>query len=120
MATIHLTKETFKEKVYDFPSNPGGLRFKGNRPAVIDFYAQWCGPCKMMSPVMDELAEEYAGKVDIYKIDVDKESEIAAMFNVRSIPTFVFIPMNGEPKITLGATTKKDFSKIIDSTLLIK
>ncbi|NLD22083.1 MAG: thioredoxin [Bacteroidales bacterium] len=118
MATIHLTKETFIEKVYDFSKNPGSLQFKGNRPAVIDFYAQWCGPCKMMSPVMEELSEQYEGKVDIYKIDVDQESDLAAMFNVRSIPTFVFIPMNGTIKISMGATSKEDFSKKIQTNLL--
>jgi len=118
MATIHLTKETFIEKVYDFSKNPGSLQCKGNRPAVIDFYAQWCGPCKKMSPVMEELSEQYEGKVDIYKIDVDQESDLAAMFNVRSIPTFVFIPMNGTIKISMGATSKEDFSKKIQTNLL--
>ena len=102
MKAIELTTTEFQKRIYDFRANPE-WKYEGDLPAVIDFYAPWCGPCRMMGPVMESLAEEYAGKVRIYKVNVDKEKRLAAIFRVRSIPTFLFIPMSGEPKHANGA-----------------
>lgn len=113
---INLTKDTFLKKVYDYDNNPDP-EFLGDRPAVIDFFATWCGPCKMMAPVLDELAEEYGDGISFYKVDVDKENELASVFAVRSIPTFIFIPMDGRPQRAQGAMGKEDFKKIIDTVL---
>ena len=87
MKAIHLTKADFLTKVANYETNPNEWKFLGERPALIDFYATWCGPCKMLAPVLDELAEEYEGKIDIYKIDVDAEEELAALFGIRSVPS---------------------------------
>lgn len=119
MKAIELTTAEFQKQVYDFRANPE-WKYEGDLPAVIDFYATWCGPCKMMEPVMETLAEEYAGKIRIYKVDVDKEKRLAAMFHVRSIPTFLFIPMTGEPKTANGAMDVAQMRQIIDATLLKK
>ena len=96
MKAIELTTTEFQTRIYDFRANPE-WKYEGDLPAVIDFYAPWCGPCRMMGPVMESLAEEYAGKVRMYKVNVDKEKRLAAIFRVRSIPTFLFIPVSGEP-----------------------
>ena len=102
MKAIELTTTEFQTRIYDFRANPE-WKYEGDLPAVIDFYAPWCGPCRMMGPVMESLAEEYAGKVRMYKVNVDKEKRLAAIFRVRSIPTFLFIPVSGEPKHANGA-----------------
>jgi thioredoxin len=112
-----LTKETFLQKVTDYTKS-SEWQYKGSKPAVIDFYADWCGPCKQMSPVMEELAAKYKGKLDFYKINVDKETELAAMFGIRSIPYFVFIPMGEEPKAMMGSTPKENFENILRTYLL--
>ena len=106
----HLTKETFKEKVFDYENNED-WKFEGELPAVIDFYADWCQPCKMIAPILDDLADEYQDKVDIYKIDTGKEQELAAAFGIRSIPTLLFIPKEGKPQMAKGALPKKEFEK---------
>ena len=93
MKATHLTKADFLTKVANYETNPNEWKFLGERPALIDFYATWCGPCKMLAPVLDELAEEYEGKIDIYKIDVDAEEELAALFGIRSVPSLLFVPM---------------------------
>lgn len=111
-----LTKETFNSKVANV--NGSEWKFLGERPALIDFYAPWCGPCKMLAPVIDELADEYEGKVDIYKVNVDDESDLAAMFNIRSVPSLLFIPMEGKPSMMQGALPKSQLQSAIDSTLL--
>ena len=113
----HLTKETFKQKVFDFETNKD-WKFIGKNPCVIDFYADWCGPCKMVAPVLEELSDEFKGKVDIYKIDTEQEEELAGLFGVRSIPTILFIPMEGEPQISMGAMPKNSFVDIIKDVLL--
>lgn len=120
MKAIELNNAEFRTKVYDYEKNPGAWKFEGDRPALIDFYATWCGPCKMMAPVMETLAAEYAGKVDIYKIDVDKEQRLAALFGVRSIPTFLFIPLQGEPRRANGAADIAQMRRMIDTELLGK
>lgn len=118
MATVHLTKEQFLRRIADYEKNPDSFRFLGSRPALIDFYAGWCGPCKMLAPVLEELSDEYAGRVDIYKVDVEQEEELAALFRVRSIPTLVYIPMNGQIRVTLGAVGKPQLKEAIENILL--
>ena len=92
MATIHLTKDEFLKRVSNIEENGDSWKFLGDKPAVVDFYAQWCGPCKALSPILDEVSDEYAGKVDIYKVDVDQEEDLAVAFGIRTIPTLLFIP----------------------------
>lgn len=113
MATEHLTKQSFLEKIFNFETEQE-WKFLGDRPAIIDFYADWCGPCKMIAPVMEELSEEYAGKVDIYKIDTEAEQELAAAFGIRSIPSILFIPMDGAPQMAQGALPKHTFKEVIE------
>ena len=94
--------------------------FEGKRPAIIDFYATWCGPCKATAPHMEEIAKAYDGKVDVYKVDVDKEQELASLFGIRSIPTILFIPMNGEPRAQVGAMDFGQIEGAVKSVLLVK
>jgi thioredoxin len=117
MATIHLTKGGFLRRVADLENNPNEFKFLGDKPALIDFYASWCNPCQMLAPVLEELSEEYAGKVDIYKVDVDDERDLADIFGIRSIPTLLFIPMEGSPKRTMGAMPKSQLKELLDSML---
>lgn len=112
----NLTKETFKEKIFDFEKEKE-WKFKGEKPCIIDFYADWCGPCKMLTPVLEELSKEYSGKVDIYKIDTEKEQELSAMFGIQSIPTILFVPKNGSPQMAKGALPKQSFVKAIEDIL---
>lgn len=117
MKAINLTKEDFLTKVMDYKNNPTEWKYLGDKPAVIDFYASWCGPCKMMAPIMDELAKEYEGKVYIYKIDTEAEEELAQIFGIRSIPSLLFIPMDGKPMMSQGALPKAELKKIINENL---
>ena len=114
MSAIHLNKEAFLQKIDNYELNGSNWKFEGNKPAVIDFYASWCGPCKAMSPIIDELAGEYEGKVDIYKINVEDEQELASLFNVRSIPTLVFISTEGLPQVSVGGKSKDSLVSIIN------
>lgn len=118
MATIHLTSEQFMARVGDYKSNPGHFEFLGDKPALIDFYAEWCGPCKMLAPVLEELSGEYAGKVDIYKVNVDEEEELAMLFGIRSIPTLIFIGQDGTMHRSQGAMGKPQLKEAIEKTLL--
>jgi thioredoxin 1 len=104
----HLTLETFKQKIFDFEKNKE-WKFEGDTPVLIDFYADWCGPCKAVAPVLEELAQEYNGKVQIYKIDTEVEMELAGMFGIRSIPSLLFIPTEGQPQMAAGALGKPQF-----------
>ena len=101
----------------DYEAHPDEWVFAGSRPAVIDFYTTWCGPCKMMAPVVESLAGKYAGKVDFYKVDIDRESELASVFGISSIPTFLFIPVKGKPSVQMGAMQKEDFEEIIGKVM---
>ncbi len=119
---IHLTKAEFKKRVMDYDANKTEWVYKGDRPAIIDFYADWCAPCKKVAPALEELAKEYAGKVYIYKINVDQEQELAGLFGVRNIPTFLVIPKSGKPSLSSGASSnhaenKARFKKVIDDLL---
>ncbi len=115
----YLTKESFIEKVFDF-ENETEWKFKGTKPAIIDFYADWCGPCKMISPILEQLSKEYDGKVDIYKIDTEEQQELSAMFGIRSIPSLLFIPTSDKPQMAVGALPKDGFIKAIDEVLGVK
>jgi thioredoxin 1 len=117
MPTIKLTTEDFIEKIFDYRTETQ-WKFKGTKPAIVDFYADWCGPCKMVAPALEQLSEEYAGKVDIYKVDTDKEMEVSAVFGIQSIPSFLFIPMEGSPSMEPGAFPKHVFKQIIEEHLL--
>lgn len=119
MNTIHLTKEGFLTRVADYEKNPGEWKFLGERPAIIDFFATWCGPCKALSPVLEEIAAEYAGKVDIYKVDVDEEQELASLFGIRSVPTLLFIPMEGIPQMVQGALPKPALAEAVKDVLKV-
>lgn len=118
MGTIHIGKEEFLKRVYDYESNPKSLKFEGDKPAIVDFYATWCGPCQGLGPVLEELADEYSGKLDIYKVDVDKEQELSSVFGIRSVPTLLFIPRSGDPSMSSGAPSKQQLKQIIDGHLL--
>jgi len=120
MKTIHLTKEEFLNKVVDYENNPDEWKYLGDKPALVDFYADWCGPCKSIAPVLEELAAEYEGQIYIYKVDTDAEQELAAAFGIRSIPTLLFIPMKGNPQVAQGALPKANLKKAIDEVLLNK
>ncbi|OGU94587.1 MAG: thioredoxin [Ignavibacteria bacterium RIFOXYC2_FULL_35_21] len=109
----YLTKQTFLEKVFDFEKK-SEWQFQGDKPCIIDFYADWCGPCKMVGPIMEELSREYDGKVNIYKIDTDKEQELATAFGIRSIPSVLFCPMNDKPQMSVGALPKEGYMQAIE------
>lgn len=115
---VTLSSKDFKTKVYDISQKD--LKYLGSKPAIVDFYASWCGPCRAISPILDELAAEYGDKIVIYKVDVDASPEIAKAFGIRSIPAVLFIPLKGESKMTVGGRSKDDFKKQIDSMLLGK
>lgn len=115
----HLTKETFKEKVFNFEKNKE-WKFEGNIPCMIDFYADWCQPCKVVAPVLEELADEYKGKINIYKVNTEQEQELAALFGVRSIPSLLFVPTDEKPQMGMGALPKDSFEKAIKDILKVE
>lgn len=122
-APVHITKADFIKLVMDYEKNPKTWIFQGEKPCLIDFYADWCAPCKITSPILDELAQTYAGRINIYKVDIEKEQDLAAVFGVQSIPTFLFCPMEGNPTISSGIAktskeTKDMFIKQIEELLL--
>lgn len=117
MAIEHLTKATFLEKVFNYEANQE-WKFEGKLPCIIDFYADWCGPCKMVAPILEELSTEYAGKLDIYKIDTEAEQELAGAFGIRSIPSMLFVPMNEQPQMAVGALPKDSLKQAINDVLL--
>lgn len=122
---VHLTKQDFLEKVMNYEKNQTEWVYEGDKPALIDFYADWCGPCRQAAPILEELAKEYEGKIYIYKVDTEKERELAAVFGIQSIPAFLFVPQSGKPTMSNGiaqssAETKAMFKKMIDDILLGK
>lgn len=116
--TIHLTKADFLTKVANYEKNPQTWEYLGDKPAIIDFYADWCGPCKMVAPILEQLAAEYEGQIYIYKVDTEAEQELAADFGIRSIPTLLFVPLNEAPQMAQGALPKDAFKQAIDEVLL--
>ncbi len=112
-----LTKETFLEKVFNFEKNQE-WKFEGNLPCLIDFYADWCGPCKMVAPILEELSKEFEGKINIYKVDTEVEQELAAAFGIRSIPSMLFCPKDGKPQMATGALPKQAMTDAINEVLL--
>jgi thioredoxin 1 len=119
MNTIQLTAEGFKSRIFDYEKEDT-WNYKGTLPAIIDFYAEWCGPCKAIAPVLEELAIEYDEKLVIYKIDTDKESELSSLFGIQSIPTLLFIPTEGDLMVQKGALPKNVLKQVIDERLLVK
>ena len=115
--TEHLNKQTFLEKVFNYEQNKE-WKFEGELPALVDFWAPWCGPCKMVGPILEELSEEYKGKVNIYKVNTDEEQELGGVFGIRSIPSLLFIPKDGQPKMAVGALPKESLIEAIEKELL--
>ncbi len=115
----HLTAETFKEKVFNYADNKE-WKYEGEKPAVIDFYADWCQPCKMVAPILEELSKEYDEKLNIYKIDTENEKELAGIFGIQSIPSILFIPVEGQPQMAMGALPKDTFKKAFKDVLNVE
>ena len=115
----HLTKQAFLEKIFDY-ENEAEWKFKGEVPAIVDFYADWCGPCRMVAPILQQLSQEYEGRVNFYKIDTEKEQELAAVFGIRSIPSLLFIPKEGKPQMAMGALPKETLIQVIQDVLKVE
>ena len=118
VAVIHLTNEQFKKLVFNYEVNKE-WKYLGNKPCIIDFYANWCGPCRMMSPRLEEIAKEYSGKLIVYKVDTDQEQQLSSSLGIKSLPTLLFVPQNGQPQASLGAIPKESLVKAIHDVLLI-
>jgi thioredoxin 1 len=118
-AVVYLTNETFKSKVFNYENNKT-WNYLGNKPAIIDFYASWCGPCRQVSPIIEELAKEYNDRIVVYKVDTDKEQLLSQNLGIQSLPTILFIPVNGQPQVIMGALPKEQLVKAIHEVLLVK
>lgn len=114
-----LNIESFKEKIFDFSTHKNWI-FKGKRPAIIDFYADWCGPCRALSPILESVSQKYAGQVDVYKVNTESTPELAALFEVKGIPSILFVPMNGEPSMASGVIPEEGFAKAVHELFGIK
>jgi thioredoxin len=117
--TEHLTADTFKQKVFNYETNKD-WKFEGELPCLVDFYADWCGPCKMVAPILEELADEYAGKMNVYKVNTEEEQELASVFGIQSIPSLLFIPKEGQPQMAMGALPKDTFKKAFKEVLKVE
>lgn len=120
MNTIALTKDEFLKRVVNYETNPTEWKYLGDKPCIIDFYASWCGPCKQIAPVLEELAKEYDGQIYIYKIDTEKETDLASAFGIQSIPTLLFCPKDGKPQMIQGAMPKASLKEAIEEVLIGK
>jgi thioredoxin 1 len=118
-SVVPMTNETFKKMIFNYDLNKD-WKFEGSKPAIIDFYADWCPPCRQLSPLVEEIAKEYAGKIDVYKVDTDKETTLAQALGITNLPTLLFIPAKGKPQSTMGALPKESLVKAINEILLIK
>lgn len=114
----HITKAQFLDRVWNYEQSPSTWLYRGQLPCIVDFYASWCGPCKRLAPILEELQEEYKGRIVIYKVNTEAERELAAAFGIQSIPTLLFCPMNGQPTISKGLLPKENLRQVIESTLL--
>ena len=112
----HLTKEAFLNKVFNYEKNKE-WKFEGEKPCIIDFYADWCGPCKMVAPVLEELAKDFDGKINVFKVNTEEEQELASAFGIRSIPSFLFVPSDGQPQMAMGALPRETFVKAFKDVL---
>jgi thioredoxin 1 len=112
----HLTKEAFLNKVFNYEKNKD-WKFEGEKPCIIDFYADWCGPCKTVAPVLEELAKDFDGKINVFKVNTEEEQELASAFGIRSIPSFLFVPTEGQPQMAMGALPKETFLKAFKDVL---
>jgi len=115
----HLTKDTFKEKVFNFEANKE-WKFEGEKPCLIDFYADWCQPCKIVAPILEELQKEYNGEINIYKVNTEQEQELAGMFGIKSIPSLLFVPKEEQPQMAMGALPKDTLKKAIKDVLKVE
>ena len=119
-SVIQMNKQMFQDKVFDYTTGATEWKYQGDKPAVIDFYATWCGPCRMVAPILKDLAKEYGDSIVIYKVDTDKEKELSMAMGIQSLPTIVFIPRTGQPQVIVGAADKATFRRAIDEVLLNK
>ena len=119
-SVIQMNKQMFLDKVFDYTTGATEWKYQGNKPCVIDFYATWCGPCRMVAPILKDLAKEYGDSIVIYKVDTDKERELSGAMGIQSLPTIVFIPKSGQPQVIVGAVDKATFRRAIDEVLLNK
>ena len=119
-SVVQMDKEMFLKKVFDYTTGATEWKYQGDKPAVIDFYATWCGPCRMIAPILKDLAKEYGDSIVVYKVDTDKEKELSMAMGIQSLPTIVFIPKTGQPQIIVGAADKSTFRRAIDEVLLNK
>jgi thioredoxin len=117
--TEHLTAETFKQKVFNYETSKD-WKYEGELPCIVDFYADWCGPCKMVAPILEELSDEYAGKMNVYKVNTEEERELAAVFGIQSIPSLLFVPKEGQPQMAMGALPKDTFKKAFKEVLKVE
>ena|SRR5271157_1119719 len=115
-----MSTQMFLKLIWDYKANPKAFSFSGDVPCIIDFYADWCRPCRMVAPIMDEFAKEYSGKIRVFKVNTDAEQELAQLFQIRSIPAVMFVPKSGKPQMTVGALPKESFQKIINDFLMVK
>ncbi len=115
---VQMTSQGFKDEIWDYQNNPEAWVFKSELPVVVDFYADWCKPCKMVAPIMDDLADYYKGRVNFYKVNTDQNKELSSVFQIRSIPSILFAPKEGQPSMQAGAMAKEDYIKIIDEYVL--
>jgi thioredoxin 1 len=118
MKLEHLTNETFKEKIFNYEANKE-WKFEGKVPAIIDFYADWCGPCKVVAPILEELKKEYGDKLDIFKVNTEEQRELSSVFGIQSIPSLLFIPREGQPQMAMGALPKETFKQAIAEVLSV-
>jgi thioredoxin len=118
MKLEHLTNETFKEKIFNYETNKE-WKFEGTTPAIIDFYADWCGPCKTIAPILEELKDEYGDKLDIFKVNTEEQRELSSVFGIQSIPSLLFIPKEGQPQMAMGALPKETFKQAISEVLSV-
>ena len=118
MTLEHLTNETFKEKIFNYEANKE-WKFEGETPAIIDFYADWCGPCKVVAPILEELKAEYGDKLDIFKVNTEEQQELSSVFGIQSIPSLLFIPKEGQPQMAMGALPKETFKQAISEVLSV-